>query len=366
MNGLGPRDDATTPVRMTARQRAIRIARLGLAHGLYATGLLQLWQRVTMRRKAVVLMYHRVLTGDEQRITGSHPAIVVSRDTFATHVAVLKRHFNVLSVQQLADHLERRQPLPDRACVITFDDGWQDSLSNALPVLQAAGLPSVVFLPVNFIGARRLFVREALTHLLVRAVILARQDPAQVPAMRTLLAPAGLAHILDIPDANPRLAVIYAIGEQPVMASAALEQLANTLPGVVGAHAEDLAVGDGFVDWDGARQLAAGGMDLGGHGTNHRLLTDLAPQDVRDEVEGCKRVVESQASASALAFSYPNGRFSPAIADTVRHAGYRLAFTTQHGHVTSTDDPFALRRINIHQGLTETAPMLMARLVGLY
>lgn len=351
---------------MTARQRAIRLVRMGLAHGLYATGLLQLWLRVAMRRKAVVLMYHRVLTADEQRTTGSHPAIVVARDTFAAHLALLKRHFDVLSVSTLADHLERRMPLPDRACVITFDDGWHDSLTNALPLLRAAALPSVVFLPVNFIGTRKAFVRETLTHLLLRAVTMTRRDPALAPGLRALLAPAGLEHILDIADPDPRLAVIYALGEQPVMASAALENLADILPSMIGVPEEELAPIDGFVDWDGARTLAAGGMDVGGHGTNHRLLTELPPGEVMDEVEGCKRVLESHVPGAVPAFSYPNGRFTPAIAEIVRRAGYRLAFTTEHGHVRCTDDPFAIRRINIHQGLTETAPMLMARLVGLF
>ncbi|MCP9439396.1 MAG: hypothetical protein NHB36_05870, partial [Nitrospira sp.] len=52
------------------------LVKLLVAHGLYAIGVLQLMQRIVLRRRAVVLMYHRVLTEEEMAVTASHPAIV--------------------------------------------------------------------------------------------------------------------------------------------------------------------------------------------------------------------------------------------------------------------------------------------------
>ena len=51
---------------MTARQRVTFGLKVAFAYGLYFSGVLRLWQRMVMRRKAVVLMYHRVLTADER------------------------------------------------------------------------------------------------------------------------------------------------------------------------------------------------------------------------------------------------------------------------------------------------------------
>ncbi|MEK6609597.1 MAG: polysaccharide deacetylase family protein [Gemmatimonadota bacterium] len=43
--------------------------------------------------------------------------------------------------------LEAGRPFPERAVVITFDDGYRHVLRTALPVLRRYGLPAAVFLP---------------------------------------------------------------------------------------------------------------------------------------------------------------------------------------------------------------------------
>ena len=50
----------------------------------------------------------------------------------------------------------------------------------------------------------------------------------------------------------------------------------------------------------------------------------------------------------------------------MKAAGYRLAFTIDSGHVSCDDDHFALRRVNIHEGMTRSTPMFMARLAGIF
>ena len=126
-----------------------RLTKVTLAHLLYYSGALLLWKAIVMRNRAVVLMYHRVLTNEERRQSGSHPALVVERETFARQMALLKRRFSVLSVDELADRLEKKVPLPNSSVIITFDDGWRDNFTNALPILRYHTLPALVFLPVN-------------------------------------------------------------------------------------------------------------------------------------------------------------------------------------------------------------------------
>jgi hypothetical protein len=64
---------------------------------LYASGLLSLWKRAALRNRAVVLMYHRVLSDDARSASASHPGIVVRRQTFERQLRVITRHFRVLT-----------------------------------------------------------------------------------------------------------------------------------------------------------------------------------------------------------------------------------------------------------------------------
>ena len=134
-----------------------RRARRFVADTLYRAGVLAAWQRLTLRRRAVVLMYHRVLDDAEYRRTASSPAIVVRRSTFERQLRVLQRHFRVLSADELRACIAAGRPLPPRSCVITFDDGWIDTYRHAWPLLREFRMPAIVFVPVSFIDTGAMF-----------------------------------------------------------------------------------------------------------------------------------------------------------------------------------------------------------------
>ena len=350
---------------MTPRERFSYAVRMVVSHALYYAGVLRLLQRIVLRRKAVVLMYHRVLTPEQRRRTASQPGLVVEDETFARQIALLKRRFTVLTLDQFADHIANRRPFDDSCCLITFDDGWIDNFTNALPILRAHGLPAAIFLPVNFIGHRRLFTREALTHLLVKAVILSRQDPARRGPLRAHLAVLRLEGVLEIPDANPLGAVLAAVETYRYASGPEFEALVSALTDELGLSEADLSELDTFVDWTQVDQMSRQGITFGGHGAEHRVLTQVSPDVVRTEVESSKHVLDAKLSEPVRAFAFPGGGWNAGVAETVRESGYSLAFTIEPGPVSCDDDPFTLRRINIHEGMTGSTPMFLARLTGL-
>jgi hypothetical protein len=93
-----------THVRPRWASRVRHVLKVLAAEALYRTGMLRLLQAVLLRRRAVVLMYHRVLTPEERARSGSHPGIIVDADTFAVQMALLKSRFTVLSWEQFAGH----------------------------------------------------------------------------------------------------------------------------------------------------------------------------------------------------------------------------------------------------------------------
>ena len=352
--------------RMTPRERLSYAARLAIAYALYYAGVLQVIVSVRLRRKAIVLAYHRVLTPEQRVRTASQDGMVVEDRTFARHVALLARRFKVLSLDEFTARVTNRLPFDGPCCLITFDDGWRDNVENALPVLRAHRLPAVMFLPVNFIGRRRLFTREALTHLLVRAVEVSRREPARRDALRAHLAPLDLGAVLDVSDRDPLPAVLKIVGGHRYASGPAFEALEATLAAELGVDAADVSELDTFIDWQQVQQLGQHRFAFGGHGAEHRVLTRVTPSVARCEVEWSKRELDSRLARGVEAFAYPNGAWNPEIADIVRTGGYRFAFTVDPGPVGCEDDPLSLRRINIHEDMTRSTPMFMARLAGIF
>ena len=77
-------------------------------------------------------------------------------------------------------------------------------------------------------------------------------------------------------------------------------------------------------------------------------------------------MIENELNSSINSFSYPNGDYSEEIAWQVREYGYEIAFGNESGFITHNDNPYTLKRINIHDDMTKSIPMFLARIVGLW
>ena len=357
------RQNAHTIVPIQRLKHAIKVS---IAHVLYYTGALSLLQVLRLRRKAVVLMYHRVLDEHERERSGSHPGIIVSRETFERQMAFLKRRFVVLSAEDFATRLEQRRPFQDSSCLITFDDGWIDNYTTALPILSKSKLPALIFLPVNFIGGRRLFWQEALTHLLLRVVREVRNNPDARDRFGPILRDAQLEYVLDLPGNDPRPAIAEAVGAQKNAALQDRDRLIGSLTTLLGARAGELSTSDAFVDWEQVAAMTRDGIAFGAHGAEHHLLTNIPAMQAKGDIRDSKEVLDRKLGRPTATFSYPNGAWNRELSREVQQTGYQLAFTTEPGYVSCDDDPLTLRRLNIHEDVTSSMPMFLARIVGLF
>jgi peptidoglycan/xylan/chitin deacetylase (PgdA/CDA1 family) len=81
-----------------------------------------------------VLIYHQIVAGEHP---GNETVISLRRFTEQMdHLAA--EGYRTLSMDELIAVMEKRQPLPQKAVVLTFDDGWKNVL-NAVPALDRHG-----------------------------------------------------------------------------------------------------------------------------------------------------------------------------------------------------------------------------------
>jgi peptidoglycan/xylan/chitin deacetylase (PgdA/CDA1 family) len=77
----------------------------------------------------------------------------VSAQIFVAQLACLsKRGWQVVDLATLLRGLREPEVLPDRAAVLTFDDGYQSMRRVALPCLKECGFPATLFVPTDYIG----------------------------------------------------------------------------------------------------------------------------------------------------------------------------------------------------------------------
>jgi peptidoglycan/xylan/chitin deacetylase (PgdA/CDA1 family) len=99
---------------------------------------------------AVVLLYHRVCHLEFDPLELS-----VSPAYFADHLKWLKENYHVLSAQEFYRHLDEKKKFPKHSVLITFDDGYEDNFTNALPALEKEKLQALFFITTSTLGTNR-------------------------------------------------------------------------------------------------------------------------------------------------------------------------------------------------------------------
>lgn len=99
-----------------------------------------------------VLMYHSVAPEtSESRVP--YYETVTDPESFARQIEFLyTNNYAVLDLESAAERLENGEGIPEKAAVITFDDGYEDFLAYAWPVLKRFNYTATVFLPTAYIS----------------------------------------------------------------------------------------------------------------------------------------------------------------------------------------------------------------------
>lgn len=71
----------------------------------------------------------------------------ISRDDFFKYIEYINVHFNIIHPSEILED----QALPEKAALITFDDGFAGTFQNGLQILASMNIPSVVFLNMGAI-----------------------------------------------------------------------------------------------------------------------------------------------------------------------------------------------------------------------
>lgn len=282
-----------------------------------------------------VLTYHSVIPR-ARRAQGPRPPNTLFDDEFEKQMAFVSNRFTVLSGNELRTVIDGGGAIPRYSLVITFDDGYENNFSCALPVLKRYGLHAVFFITTNLIGHPhrtlwfdRLGALRSITpsELIVRE--LRRIDPA-------------------IPD-TPGM---HINGYFKTLAFTRQSQILDELEQRFGRPSSPIVDQSvyGLMNWDQVRSMAAAGMTIGSHTANHQILSAVSPAEVQQELRSSRQRIEQETGEPCWCFAYPNGErrdFRPSDECDVERAGYLCAFTQISGVIDNRTSRYALPRIPI-------------------
>src|SRR5665213_2694396 len=244
-----------------------------------------LYHRICNRSTLTVVMFHRVMPRDDPRWDNGNARWTVTDGYFRECLRLFKRHYNVITLDDVLASRRGERPLPSRSLLITFDDGYADNAEFALPLLQEQNLPAVLFVFTDAVNSKmRLWAVDLRT-----AYFHGDCSPAEVAHIYRALFPDREGSPL--PTDQAMLGAITFRGPElkATEEDALLSHLRTALPRVTTPPQ--------MLTAEQLRYLCANRVAIAAHGKTH--------------------------------VAFPYGLFDNTVAERASCAGYELMFTTE-------------------------------------
>lgn len=290
-----------------------------------------------------VMMYHYVRDPGDSAENGSGIG-GMALSHFVSQLNYLMANYEMIDWPGLRDFLLGGRSLPERACLLTFDDGVRDHYLNVFPELRKRGLSGLFFSLARqpemglTLGHQLHFLLARLGFLELREAFLNRLEADQ----RVMFAQADVKYReLEQPGSLEGEIEVFKLILQRELSEIGRPVLSRLIEAAIGPEFE-IAAGF-FLNQDQMAEMVAGKMHFGGHSQNHPWF---------DWIGTSRQAQEIDASAGWLltleqgpwAFAYPYGGWSAQSPELLRARGFLAGFTTipQSYHTT----PYEIGRYN--------------------
>ncbi len=276
-----------------------------------------------------IVIFHRVLPAPDPLFPGEMHAA-----QFDSLCARLAACFRVLTLREAMAAMDAGR-LPRRALVITFDDGYADNATVALPILQRHGLKATFFVATGFLNGGRMW-----NDTVIEALRRTRCEFASIPELGLEAQPLQTL-------GQRRAAIDRAL---PAIKYMSLDRREQALGSLLDALGHPSLPDDLMMSSDQVCMLHRAGMEIGGHTVRHPILRAIGDKEALAEIREGREHLQALTGAPVESFAYPNGGpdrdYDRRHVALVREAGFRVAVNTAHGVVTKASDRLQLPRFS--------------------
>ncbi len=286
-------------------------------------------------RSLVIFNYHRIRSGSIEGHPFDEGVYGPTQEIFWDHMNWLKKNTNLISEQELIEHVRDQKKLPKASVMVTFDDGYKDNAELALPVLTDQKIPAIFFIATHSIEKRELGWWDTIAYMIKKTT-------------HSQLVLRGRTFDLS----PPRGAVIHELQEW--MRTLRADNTASLIQEISTACEVSLPTPEmcskELMTWEQISESVKAGITIGSHTHSHRVLSTLNLSEQFEEFRLSKQILEQKLGVPIRSVAYPVGGHEDCHLETgelAEKCGYQLGFSFQTG-ANHLDDlsPFGIRRVS--------------------
>ncbi|WP_454052736.1 polysaccharide deacetylase family protein [Clostridium sp. Marseille-Q7071] len=106
-----------------------------------------------------VLYYHSIQKSGENEL-------MMDPELFRSHLQWLNNNnYTSLTMEEFYNYIKYNTPVPEKSVVITFDDGYIDNYTNAMPIINEFDFDTTIFMVSDFVGNPNFLTESQLKEL---------------------------------------------------------------------------------------------------------------------------------------------------------------------------------------------------------
>ena len=291
--------------------------------------------------KLYISMYHYTRYIKNSR----YPAIKgLEVKDFKRQLDFFKENFNVVTMEEVIEAVQEGKKLPEKALLLTFDDGYTDNYTVALPLLLERGLQGSFFVPAKPLDKGGLLEVNKIHFTLAKGN---EKDIVKDILDYSLKIKEKLREKLNIADRDisEELYKRYAVsnGRDTVDTSFIKKMLQEILPAENRTEiidilfdkyvevSEEALANELYVNKTQLKVMKKLGMFIGLHGYEHNHLALLTEEEQKKDLEKSLSAMREFMDEDAWVMNYPYGSYNETTLRLIKSRGAVLGLTTKRG-----------------------------------
>lgn len=275
-----------------------------------------------------VLYFHRVLEQTDPFLPDD-PTI----EEFETLIAAVSKHFSTFTISKALE-LQAIGQLPKLSVCISFDDGYADNYTNALPILDKYQVPGTFFIATK--GTRQ--------GTLWNDILLNGIRHTQVPELTIT------DNIWQLNSTEKKvIAYLELVSQLKFMPNKERDETLAKIMQQLGTINTPRCM----MTENQLKHLHELGHEIGGHTTTHSILGVQDEQVALTEIQSNKTDLETILDSKIKTFAFPNGYFprdfNQSHIDMIKASGFKFACSTNDGGITSKSNRYSISRFMPHR-----------------
>lgn len=255
---------------------------------------------------------------------------------FREQIAFMKSNFNIVTMEQVLEAISTKEKLPEKALLLTFDDGYADNYTVAMPVLEEYGVQGSFFIPGKTFTTHQLLDVNKIHYVLASANIYNlvedlkkemdyyRGQEFQYVSTEELFAKYAVASRFDIKET---------VFVKQMLQTVLPEKLRNIISSklfakYVGVTEEQLAY-ELYMSEEQIRTMKRHGMFIGIHGYDHYWLGNLPVEQMEKDISLALDALDEFVDRKQWVMNYPYGNYNKGVLEYISKQGACLGLTTE-------------------------------------